>query len=797
MLNLLQDIRYSLRTLTRVPALAATIVLTIGIGLGATTAMIAVVRAVLNAPLPYADAESLVWIYTDSPPHWFRLSVVDYRALEADHPAFSAIAAYQATRVNVVDGDYSDRVAAKSVTGSYFPLLGQRPLLGRLFDPSDDKRTDATVVLTHAYWTRRYGADPHVLGRPITIEGTSHEIIGVLENTSGPLEHDVALFRAAHWPAPTRKGPFFTTVIGRLRPDVSRTSALETLRATNRRLFPIWRSSYQDEKATWGILDLRKRVVGDVGTTLFFVLAAVGLVLLIASANAVNLLVSRGLDRSRDLAIRGALGASRARLFQHVIVEAGALAAGAAVIGGVVAIVCLQLIKAYGADYIPRIDEIGLSGAAIGWFCALAIASGVAMGLIPALQSSRLRFNYALQSGGRSTTDGPAARRVQRALVAAEFALATPLLVTAVLVLTSLDRLMHVPVGIETERVLTASISLPAARYASAEYRAAFWRRALDRIAAVPGVTAAALADSLPPSQAGNQNNFDLEDRPALPGQNQSVCTWVAASPEFFPTVGLRLVRGRLLDQFSLGDNVVVVDEAWGKRFFPGQEVLGRRFRSGGCTSCPWTTVVGLVTNVKWTGLDAPEDGTVYWPFVDFPTSFMILKTAGDPAAVTHSLRQAVRELDPALVLSDIATGDDLVAETLAQPRYLTVLIGVFAITALVLSIVGIYGIMTHFVRQHTRDIGIRLALGGEPARVRRMILLNGLRLVSAGVTVGIIAAVLSGRFVEALLFDISATDLRTMVAAPLLLVAAAVVAVLVPARRAARFDPAEILREQ
>jgi predicted permease len=583
-----------------------------------------------------------------------------------------------------------------------------------------------------------------------------------------------------------------------VKPGVERTVALDALRATNRRLFPIWQSSYQDEKATWGMLDLRTRVVGDIGSTLFFVLAAVGLVLLIASANAINLLVARGLHRSRELAIRGALGASRARLLQHVVVEAGALAAGAAIVGVAVASLCLQLVRAYGGDYIPRIDEVRLSGGALAWLAALASISGVTIGIIPALQGSgsRLRVSEALQSSGRSSTDAPTARRVHRTLVAAEFALATPLLITAVLVLTSLVRLTEVPVGIETGRVLTAAISLPGARYAREEDRAAFWRRALERVSALPGVTGAALTDSRPPSQSGNQNNFDLEDRPAANGQSQPVCTWIAASPEFFKTVGLKLVRGRLLDEFSLRDDVVVVDEAWGRRFFPGQEVLGRRFRSGGCTTCPWTTVVGVVSDVKWHGLDSVEDGTVYWPFVDFPTGYFVLKTASEPSFVASSLRQTVKELDPGLALSDVATGDELLSETLAQPRYLSVLVGVFALTALVLSIVGIYGIMTHFVQQHARDIGIRLALGGEPSRVRRMIVFTGVRLVAIGVIVGVAAAVLASRFIGSQLVGVSPTDLGTMVAVPTALVAAAILACLVPARRAARLDPAEMLRE-
>ena len=797
--HLWRDFVHSIRTVGRTPALTATIVLTVGIGLGATAGMLSVVRAVLVNPLPYAAPDELFWIYTDNPPYRFRFSVVDYRALEADHPTFSAVAGFQSSRVTVTDGDSAERVLAKSVTGSYFPLLGQRPTMGRLFDVSDDARGDLTAVLTHAYWLRHFGGDPRVLGRILTVDGASYTIVGVLQQPVGPLEQDVALFTVARWPPPRRKGPFFTTVLARLRPGVSRAAALDALHTTNRRLFPIWKSSYQDEKATWAMQDLKSRVVGDAGSTLMFVLAAVACVLLIACANAVNLLIARALNRSRELTIRSALGASRARLLQHLVVESAVLTAGAAAVGVAIALLTIKVVSTYGRTYSPRVSEVQFSLPVFGWLVLLAVASGLVIfagGLVPAIHASRLRLDSALRSGGRSITEGPGARRLRHALVAVEFMLATPLIIAAVLVMTSLDRLTRVPVGIETDRMLTAAVSLPGARYARESDRAGFWKRTLQRLASLPGVASAAISDSRPPSESGNRNNFDLEDHPTPPGANQPICTWIAVSPEFFRTVGLPLERGRLLDDYSLRDNVVVVDRAWANRFFPGEQVLGRRFRSGGCTDCPWTTVVGVVGNVKWTGLDAQEDGTVYWPFVDFPNAFFVIKTAVDPALLSQPVRQVVQELDPGLALSNVATGDELLSTSLMAPRYLSVLVGVFAAAALLLAIVGVYGVMAYFVDQHTHDIGIRLALGGEPSAVRRMIVLQGLRLVAAGVAVGVGAAFLTARLLTTVLFGISATDPGTMAGVPIALLAVAAIACLAPGRRAARLDPAEILRE-
>jgi predicted permease len=589
--------------------------------------------------------------------------------------------------------------------------------------------------------------------------------------------------------------------IGRLRPEVSPAEAAATLHATNRRLFPLWKSSYQDERATWNLQPLHARVVGEVGPLLFVVLAAVGVVLLIACANAVTLLIARSLTRARELAIRAALGASRARLLRQLFFESAVLAGGAAAVGVAVAAVTLSLVATYGAEYIPRVDEVRLSGAAAGWLAGLAAASGLLIfvgslgGLPSTVGRSALGLESALKSSGRGSTEGGGTRRLRRLLVAGEFALATPLVVASVLVLASLARLSAVDVGIDTTRVLTAQVSLPAARY-DEPARAAFWKRAIDRLARAPGVQAVAIADSRPPADAGNLNNFDLEDRPTPPGENQPIATWVAASPGFFAAVGLAIDQGRGLDDRSFDDNEVVVDRAWARRFFPGEAVVGRRLREGGCTTCPWTTVIGLVETVKWQGLDAADSGTVYYPFVDFPSGYIVARTDGDPISLAAGVRDAVRDLDPGLAVADVASGPELIASSIAQPRSLAVVFGIFAATAVALSVVGIYGIMAYFVEQRRREIGIRIALGGHPAAVRRMILGQGVRLVAAGVAVGIGAAFVSARWLTSVLFEISATDGRILIAAGMMLVAAAALASLGPARRAAAIDPATLLRD-
>ena len=797
--NIVRDASYSIRSLVRMPALAATIVLTVGLGLGATAALLTIARTVLLDPLPYANPDALVWIYTDNPPYWFRFSVVDYRALEADHPAFSEIAGYQNRQVTVSEGGRAERLISKTVTGAYFGLLGHRPALGRLFEPADEGRGEPVVVLSHGYWNRQFGSDRSVLGRAVQLDGVSHTVVGVVGPSAGPLENNVDFYTPANWPQPRRKGPFFMTVLARLRADISPQVARETLRATNARLFPIWRSSYQDEKATWNMVDLKTRVVGEARSPLLLVLGAVVCVLLIACANTINLLIARALGRRRDLAIRTALGASRGRLVQQSLVETALLTSGAALVGLATAAGALQLVKTYGPGYVPRLDEIEFSWRVLGPLGALSLLSALLIASVQVVQS--VHGTSAAQPGPeRAGTDGPAARRIRRALVAAEFALATPLLLGAVLIASSLFMLNRVEVGIDTARVLTAEVSLPSARYPDEAATRTFWQRALEQLSATPGVEAAALTDSRPPHEGYNQNNFDLEARPTPPGENQPICPWIAASPGFFKTMGLRLEEGRLFDSTDLRSEgpllTVIVDRAWARRFFPDGTAVGRRMREGGCTECPWITVVGVVSTVKFSGLDGLDDGAVYYPFVDVPTGYLVVRTAGDPRTFAPVVRRIVDRLDPALAVSEVATGDELVASSLVVPRYLGSLVAMFAVAALLLSIVGVYGVMTHFVQQHTREIGIRLALGGEPSAMRRMIVGQGMRLAMFGVVVGIGAALWGSRLLTGFLYGVRATDPFVLTSAALILIALAALACVVPARRAARLDPAQILRE-
>jgi putative ABC transport system permease protein len=810
--DLVQDLRMSLRGLRRAPLITAVIVATVGLGIGATTVAFAAIHATLLRPLPYAAPERLVRIYTDAPPNRFPFSVADYLALQAQQTRFERIAGYTGRAMSFSDGAVAERLRGRVVTATYFSLLGIRPMLGRDFTESDARPgTGPAVIVSHGFWERRLSARADVIGESIRLDGTPHTVVGVLPPRVGPLERGQEFFVAAQWQPPRRKGPFFITVLGRLRSRDDRAAAAEELRLLNRRLFPVWQASYQDEKASWAMMDLKAHVVGDVETMSGLALASVALVWLIACANASNLLMARATSRRRELAVRAALGASRARVTRFLLAESALLAFGAAVVGIVLAFVGVGVLRRMGSAYVPRVEELGLDGAVWSCLCGLTAASTLLFGLVPSLQGSGAPVDETLRSLGRSSTASLAVRRLRRALVAAQFAIATPLLVVASLLLVSLGALGQVSLGFDTRNLLTASIELPRSQYAEPGRVAAFWDEMQRRVEALPGVTGVAFADGRPPEGVDNFNNFELEAFPTSAGHSQPVTPWISVTPEYFGLLGLRLVEGRLFDGHDgLGPNLesVIVDRAWARRFFPGGSAVGKRLHEGGCSTCPWVTVIGVVSEVKYAGLDKPDQGTVYTPMLargvasplEEATSrfrYVVVRTSADPLSLAPSVRQIVRDLDPTLPLSSVATLDDLVARSLQSPRSLSMLVGGFAAVALVLSIVGIYGVMAYYVQQHSKDISIRMALGGRAGDVLRLVLGQGMRVVAYGVAVGLLAALFLARLMASLLFGVSAHDGPTFLAVAMVLLGAAAAACFLPARRAIGLAPAVLLRSE
>ena len=796
-----QDVRISLRSLMRVPVLTLTVLITVGLGIGATTLMFSAVHATLLRPLPYADPDRLVWIYTDSPPFEFRFSVADYLALEAQQTQFERVAGFTSRSMAFSDGSTAELLNGRVVSWTYFGLLGIRPALGRDFTEADGQPGRPPVaIVNHDFWQQRLGGRRDVIGRPIRLDGADYALAGVLPSKVGPLEQRQQFFIVAQFTTPPRRGPFPYWMLGRLRPGVDASAAASELRAINRRIFPIWKASYQDEKATWSLMDLKTRLVGSTRTTAGVALGAVALVWLIACANASNLLIARVTSRRRELAVRAALGASRGRVVRHLLVESGVLAAGAAAVGVTVAWFGVALMQSIGASYLPRTQEITFDAPVLLVLAAVTLVSLSIFGLAPALSGTGGAVEDSLRSAERSSTGSVSVRRLRRVLVGSQFAISTPLLVAAALLLVSLNELSQVDLGFDGRRIVTGSVRLPGALYRKPESVTAYWDEFERRLLAVPGVGGVAFVDSLPPDNAFNVNNFDLEDFPTPPGQSQPATTWVSVTPEYFPVLGLRLLEGRWLDDRDAEREQlesVVVDRAWATRFFPGGSAVGRRFKEGGCTECPWTTVVGVVSDVKYGGLNQPDEGTVYTPLAGELSRFVMLRAHADPRMVLPSFRQVARELDPNVPLTSVATVDELVAQSLQQPRSLSTLVAGFAAVALALSVVGIYGVMAYYVQQHAKEIGIRLALGGRTADVLRLVVGQGMTVVAGGVVVGLLAAFASTRLLSSLLFGVSAADGPTFLGVSLFLIGVALVACIVPARRAWSLQPAVVLRNE
>jgi putative ABC transport system permease protein len=445
-------------------------------------------------------------------------------------------------------------------------------------------------------------------------------------------------------------------------------------------------------------------------------------------------------------------------------------------------------------------QEVGFEGPVVWLLFGLMVTSTLMFGIVPALNGTSGSVDDSLRAVGRSATGSVTVRRLRRVLVGSQFAVATPLLVVAGLLLASLNQLRQVDLGFDSRNLITGSIRLPSAPYTDQARVRAVWDEMRRRLESVPGISAVAFADGRPPNGVGNINNFDLEDRPARAGESQPATPWVAVAPEYFRVLGLRLMEGRLLDERdALTETVeaVVVDQAWARRFFPNESAVGKRFREGGCTTCPWTSVVGIVSTVKYVGLDEPDQGTVYSPLVGGLGRFVMIRTATDAAAVSGAVRQAVRELEPGAPLSNVATIDDLVAESIDEPRSLSMLIAGFALIALTLSVFGIYGVMAYYVQQHLKDISIRMALGGRSADVLKLIVGQGMTVVITGVVAGLLAAVGLARLMSSLLYGVRAIDPLIYLSVSALLLTVALVGCLVPAIRALALQPATVLRNE
>lgn len=798
------DVQQSLRGLRRSPLFTAAIVLTVGLGIGGTTLVFSIVHSVLIAPLPYDGAERLVLLRTIQGDQMWSTSMADLHALRETPPdAFEEIIAYTNRTSRVAAGTETELLRTRWVTPNYFPTLGHDPVAGRHFTEEEGLPGGAPAVLiSRSYRGRNFGEGGSAIGRSLVIDGQPADIVGVLADDLGPLDEGVDVFPVLKVEVPNRKGPFFYLTVGRLREGVDPSVGRAQLAAVSERIYPLWESSFPQPDAILGFVDLREIMVGDVGRTLLIVLTAVGFLLLIASANAASLLVARGITRAREVAVRTALGASSARVLRLLLVEAGLIAIAAAAIGLAIAGLGLGTVQRLGVGHLPRVTDIGFEPASVLFFVVVAIASWALFGCIAGAATARNRTAGIASTTSRATAS-PHMLLLRRLLVGSQFAITIPLLVSAALLLQSLEKVRGESYGFDPEGLVSMLVTLPSESFPNAPDRLRFWDQLLPEIEAIPGVRSAGIADARPPLPIDGGNNFVLEDRPTRPGEAQATAPWITADAAFIETLGLRVVDGRLFDGLPT-DSVfsALVDESWAARYYPDRPATGRRFRSGGCTveGCPWTEIVGVVQDVKTSGLDDTRRlGTIYFDYAhdSYASMRLHIRADGDPLTIVPAAKNIIQQRDPSIPVGEVQTPHEIADDALAGRRYTSLLVTLMAGVALLLSIVGVYGVMAYYVRQHVRDIGIRIALGGGPAKALRHVVVRGMVVASIGTVVGLAITPFLTRPLTSLLYNVSPGDplvLGTVTAVTLLV---ALAATTLPGRAASMTDPAITLREE
>lgn len=801
-----EDLRYGVRMLGRSPGLSAAAVLALALGIGANTSIFSVVNAVLLRPLPYPDADRLVSVHqcwNANPDEHDVLSVADIMELRERTDALGPVAGYFTPGGGgfaLTGGGDPEQVPGTAATSELFDVLGVRPELGRTFLPSDGKPgAEPVVVLSHALWQRRFGGDRTIIGRAVSVDNESHTVIGVMPPDFRFPRDTVAdmwpIFRPER---PTARPPFFLGAVARPRPGSTPAALQGELQSITRRI----KAQFPDAPSDWmlGTAPLKEELIGNVKPALLVLLGAVTLVLLIATANIANLLLARATARRKEMAIRVALGAGRIRLARQLMTESLVLAGVGGALGVILSLWGTDLLVRLAPRGLPRLNEVGIDIRVLVYTALGTLVCGLLFGLAPALHACRDHPSRSLIDGGRGSTDR-AGQRLRSLLVVSEFALAVMLLIGAGLLIRSFVHLQHVSPGFDTDDILTASVSLPQARYADEHARAAFFRELLQRARSLPGVRSAAISMALPPDLLVMTNPYTVEGRPLPPGQHAPAIAHLLISPGFFQVLGVSILRGRDFSEADTGTApaILVINQTMARTLFPGEDPIGRRLQLGDPDpGAPWVTIVGIVGDVTYRGLDAAPSPTMYTPYEQnlwWPTMHLVMRSTIEPAALARSVRSQVAAIDPLLPVTRVRTMRELLGRSVAEPRFRTTLLGVFASVALLLATVGIYGILSYTVAQRTREIGIRMSLGARRRDVLRLVLRQGMALAGAGVAIGLMSALALSRVLAGLLFGVGPTDIATFGTVSLVMAAAALLACYLPARRATRVDPMVALR--
>ena len=807
-----QDVRYGLRMLIKAPSVSIVATIALALGIGANTAIFSVVNAVLLRPLPYPNSEALMSVFEmDQTRGVLRgsYSYPNFFDLHDQNHVFEHVAAYH-------DGDFimtgrgaPVRIQGAVATADLFSVLGVKPMAGRGFLPDEDKPTETgrVVVLSERMFASRFNSDLAILNQPITLNGKAYTVVGVMphgfefpiQNEPIELWTTISDDAAGATPVTRQRGAHFLRVIGRLKPGVSDTQAQAEVGTIGSRL----EQQYPDTNThkSFRVESALKALVGDIRPALLILLGAVACVLLIACANVANLLLARAMTRHKEMAVRSALGASRLRVVRQLLTESVLLSLTGGLLGLGLAVWWSDLLIALGKKDIPRALQVGLDWRVLSFTLGVSLLTGVVFGLVPALHLSKTGLTEALKEG-RGAGAGARRNRVRGVLVVSELAIAVVLLVGAGLLIQSLWRLQHVSSGLEPQNILTLNVSLPEVRY-SEEKQARFYSDLLSRVRSLPGVQSASAVAPLPLSGDRFSISFQIDGRPVSPKDEPSADVFIS-EPGYFRTMGIPLIRGR---DFEVRDEhkstpVVIVNESFAKQFFPGEEVVGRRIIPGIST---WDDddaddireIVGVVADIRNRALNTEPKPAYYLPQGQVPFSQLIVvaKTAGDPRSMVSSITREVSNMDPELPVFGVRTMEEYISASVAAPRFNTTLLSIFAAVALVLTIIGLYGVMSYSVAQRTNEIGIRMALGAQTRDVVGLIVKQGIGMVLTGLALGIFGALILTRLLATLLFGVTTKDPTTFIAISVLLSFVALLACYVPAWRATRVDPLEALR--
>jgi putative ABC transport system permease protein len=807
--TLLQDLRFGIRTLVKSPGFAIVALLTLALGIGANSAIFSVVNAILLRPLAYKNPDQLVLINHNYQKINLKASVsaFGYAHYRDNAKSFESLAALTGWAANLTGEGEPERLTGQVVTANFFQMLGSQAAMGRTCAPGEDQEgKNRVLVLSYGFWQRRFGGDPNILNKQLTLNGENYTVVGVMPQ-GFQFGREVGQVNDLWSPivfTPQQLSSNsitneFLNVLGRLRPGVTQQQAQAEMSNIAANL----RQQYMPgaDATNWDLLltSFRELVVGDIRLMLWIVMLVVGFVLLIACANVANLLLARAASRQKEIAIRTALGAGRWRVIRQLLTESVLLSVVGGAIGLLIGYWGVKALVGLNADRIPRANEISLDWRVLLFTFGVAILTGILFGIVPAIQTAKADLHEALKEGGRSAAS-TTKQWVRSTLVVVEIAMALAVLVGAGLLVKSFLRVQQVNPGFNPQGLLTMHLSLPASKYQDAPRRASFYKQLLSDISTLPGVHSAGAVSVLPLSGSGSSGSFRIEGRDVPQGQSLPHGARWAATPGYFKTMGIPIVRGRYFEERDTADSmpVVIIDEALAQKYWPGEDPVGKRITfQGGPNNPIWREVVGIVGHVKFIDLEGESRAQYYIPHqqISQPGMAVVVRTPGDPNALAGVVHGMVRSADKELPIFRMRTMDQFVADAMAQRRFAMLLIGIFAGLAMLLAAVGLYGVMAYSVTQRTHELGLRMALGAQGSDVLKLVVKQGMTLAGAGLALGVAGALALSRLMKTLLFNVSATDPLIFVVIAATLAAVALLACFLPARRATKVDPMVALR--